>query len=270
MAWRIKVITGTIIPTVFVVLLALASLTGSIWLAIAVSISPQFAKFGDFSAAPGLWLISSAIADVTIACFLVYGLSKKRTGFAVLNDQIDRIIRVTVQTGSLTALTALVDAIVFLSVPNTTIFFSWDLMLSKLYTTTLLSSLNARVSAQQAQRLKHAEPNALFSGETTSSGTSHPHLTFPIASRVSRYNPQSGVPKISGEYHTNAFDSRPPSRPMTPTSRALSPPRRDRGHGLPPAPTEFNVIISQSTVTDASLDQGRDMPLYPPRKPVSF
>jgi len=118
MAWRIKVITGTIIPTVFVVLLALASLTGSIWLAIAVSISPQFAKFGDFSAAPGLWLISSAIADVTIACFLVYGLSKKRTGFAVLNDQIDRIIRVTVQTGSLTALTALVDAIVFFECPE--------------------------------------------------------------------------------------------------------------------------------------------------------
>ncbi|KAJ3806516.1 hypothetical protein F5876DRAFT_80623 [Lentinula aff. lateritia] len=122
MAWRIKIIMETIIPTVIINILAISSLTGSIWLAIAVSNTPQYAKFDDFRAAPSLWLISSAIADIAIACCLVYGLSKKRTGFAVLNDQIDRIIRVTVQTGSLTALTALIDVIVFLSVPNTMVF----------------------------------------------------------------------------------------------------------------------------------------------------
>ncbi|KIK50282.1 hypothetical protein GYMLUDRAFT_469764 [Collybiopsis luxurians FD-317 M1] len=167
MAWRIQKIMGTVIPTVVVTILALSSLIGSVWLAIAVSQSPQYAKFDEFKGAPSLWLISSAVADIAIAGCLVYGLSKKRTGFAVLNDQIDRIIRVTVQTGSLTALTALIDVIVFLSVPNTTIFFAWDLMLSKLYTTTLLSSFNAR-PAKLAVRARLDEPSVLFSSKTGS------------------------------------------------------------------------------------------------------
>ncbi|KAF9064989.1 hypothetical protein BDP27DRAFT_108950 [Rhodocollybia butyracea] len=117
MAWRINVIMETVIPSVIICILAMSSLAGSVWLAIAVSASPQYVKFNDFRGAPSLWLISSAVADIAIACFLVISLSRKRTGFAVLNDQIDRIIRVTVQTGSLTALTALIDVIVFLSVP---------------------------------------------------------------------------------------------------------------------------------------------------------
>ncbi|KAJ3926485.1 MAG: hypothetical protein NXY57DRAFT_1028891 [Lentinula lateritia] len=253
MAWRIKIIMETIIPTVIISILAISSLTGSIWLAIAVSNTPQYAKFDDFRAAPSLWLISSAIADIAIACCLVYGLSKKRTGFAVLNDQIDRIIRVTVQTGSLTALTALIDVIVFLSVPDTTIFFAWDLALSKLYTTTLLSSLNSRASARNADRNKVNEPNALFSSETSS------HLTFNQQNaRVSRYNPTTQAPKNTNGFSEDHYEL---------SSRPQSPPRRERdrlGFRDPAPPTDFNVLVSRSTISDNPDDA-----IYPPSKNVT-
>ncbi|KAJ4490978.1 hypothetical protein J3R30DRAFT_164082 [Lentinula aciculospora] len=232
MAWRIKIIMETAIPAAVIVILAISSLIGSVWLAVAVSNTPQYANFDEFRGAPSLWLISSAVADIAIACYLVYGLAKKRTGFAVLNDQIDRIIRVTIQTGSLTALTALIDVIVFLSVPETTIFFAWDLTLSKLYTTTLLSSLNARSSAINAERNKLNEPNALFSSEASS------HLTFNQNNsvRVPRYNPQQ-VPKV-GSYSEDqlSFRDAAPS-------------------------TDFNVLVSHSTISENT-----GQAIYPPSK----
>ncbi|KAJ3820806.1 hypothetical protein EV361DRAFT_952673 [Lentinula raphanica] len=83
MAWRIRKITKMNIPAAIICVFALASLIGSIWLTIAVSNTPQFAKFNSFRAAPSLWLISSAIADIMIAVCLVYGL----VGWILSSDQ---------------------------------------------------------------------------------------------------------------------------------------------------------------------------------------
>ncbi|KAF5345471.1 hypothetical protein D9758_013625 [Tetrapyrgos nigripes] len=121
MAWRIRVVMQSWIPFVLATALAITSLVGSIWLAISVANSPQFQTFDSFKAAPITWLVASAAADILIAVCLVYGLSKKRSKVSQLNDQIDRIIRFAVQTGAITAVAALADAIVFVSVPHTTV-----------------------------------------------------------------------------------------------------------------------------------------------------
>ncbi|KAJ3837377.1 hypothetical protein F5878DRAFT_710841 [Lentinula raphanica] len=278
MAWRIRKITKMNIPAAIICVFALASLIGSIWLTIAVSNTPQFAKFNSFRAAPSLWLISSAIADIMIAVCLVYGLSKNRSGrkdgrktlgffrrwsptreqpgpavgFAVNDWHIDRIIRTTVATGTLTAVTALADVILFLSKPDTTIFFAWDLMLCKMYTTTLLLSLNARPSSRHAERDQEYEPNALGFSSVTSSQLSFNQNT----SRSSRY-----VPKPSGEDLDEQYEL---------SSRTLSPLRREqnryslRNSPAGPSKTEFNVLVSQSTVNDSSGEA-----IYPPPKTYS-
>ncbi|KAL4248567.1 hypothetical protein AB1N83_014126 [Pleurotus pulmonarius] len=51
---------------------------------------------------------------------------------------------VTLQTGLLTSIFASLDAILFLAIPDTAYNFALDFPLSKLYTNSLLSSLNAR------------------------------------------------------------------------------------------------------------------------------
>ncbi|KAL0576524.1 hypothetical protein V5O48_005444 [Marasmius crinis-equi] len=144
MAWRIKVISGSKLLTFLISVLSLASLAGGIWTGVGVAQNPDFKDFVHFQGAPGLWLVSAAVSDVLIATSLVVFLVKRKSSFISTNDQIDRIVRLTVQTGTITAVAALADAIVFLAAPHTTVFFIWDLSLSKLYSNSVLSSLNAR------------------------------------------------------------------------------------------------------------------------------
>ncbi|KAJ8078157.1 hypothetical protein PM082_000363 [Marasmius tenuissimus] len=144
MAWRIKIISRSVLLSVAISILSLCSLAGGIWLGVSVAQKPNFQDFELFRAAPGTWLVTAAAADVLIAASLVYFLVKRKTTIVSTNHQIDRIIRLTVQTGTITAVAALTVAVVFLSSPHTTIFFIWDLCLSKLYSNSVLSSLNAR------------------------------------------------------------------------------------------------------------------------------
>ncbi|THU78419.1 hypothetical protein K435DRAFT_700062, partial [Dendrothele bispora CBS 962.96] len=120
MTWRICVITQSWIPLFLVTPFALASLTGSIWLAISVTNSPQFRTFDSFRGAAVTWLVPSAVADIFITVCLVWVLSKQKTGVPQLNDHLDRINRFAIQTGAITALFALADAIVFVSLPVST------------------------------------------------------------------------------------------------------------------------------------------------------
>ncbi|KAF5335632.1 hypothetical protein D9758_014796 [Tetrapyrgos nigripes] len=154
---------------------------------------------------------TSAVADIMIAACLVHGLSKKKTHISLLNEQLDRIMRLAVQTGAITAIMALSDAIVFLIRPHNTYFFAWDLCLSKLYTNTLLSSLNARNNWRSRRDEFEKEPNPLFnSNEVTTSHsstrTSHmPVLTF------------NEIPM------TNVFVSRESMHPSKPNPESLHP-----------------------------------------------
>ncbi|KAE9407174.1 hypothetical protein BT96DRAFT_1014287 [Gymnopus androsaceus JB14] len=245
MAWRIKIIMQTMIPFVIIVFVALCALAGGTWLVVTASRFPEFAEFNSSPEAPTLWLVSTAVADIMIACCLVYGLSRKRTGFSVLNSHIDRIIRVTVQTGSLTAITALADAIVFLSVSNTTIFFSWDLMLSKLYTNTLLSSLNAR-GVSQAAGQKHAGPNAFNNNQAVSLPSRFSRAVPPYNSFLQLDNPAS---KTQEEVYELADD---------PTAVEDNVEQHRSSYG-----NKFSITITRTSITD--VDGVINGPVYPPK-----
>ncbi|ESK87015.1 hypothetical protein Moror_11998 [Moniliophthora roreri MCA 2997] len=116
MAWRIKVITRSKVLTAFIWGLSLASLAGGILTSVALVSTPEFQRFGEFKYAPSLWQVTSAVADITISSSLVYSLLKQKTRLSTTNDQVDRIIWLTVQTGTITAVAALADAVVYLSV----------------------------------------------------------------------------------------------------------------------------------------------------------
>ncbi|KAK0235368.1 hypothetical protein EDD85DRAFT_73655 [Armillaria nabsnona] len=168
MAWRIRIITKSRIPALVIAVFSLTAMAGGIWTTVSVSLQPDYQQFADFRAAPITWLVSSAVTDILVSCFLVYSLSRKRNAFS--NDIISRLIRYNVQTGTITSIAALADAIVFITDSNATVFFSWDLCIAKLYSLSLLSSLNARSSAQA---LKAYEPNPLFNSSEESSNSLH-------------------------------------------------------------------------------------------------
>ncbi|KAK0199962.1 hypothetical protein DFS33DRAFT_1278373 [Desarmillaria ectypa] len=169
MAWRIRIIAQSRIAALVIAVFSFTAMAGGIWTTVSVSLQPDYQQFANFRAAPITWLVSSAVTDILVSSFLVYSLSKKRNDFS--NDIITRLIRYNVQTGTITAVAALADAIVFISDSGATVFFSWDLCIAKLYSLSLLSSLNARSSAKAS---KAYEPNPLFnSSEESSSASLH-------------------------------------------------------------------------------------------------
>ncbi|KAJ7107823.1 hypothetical protein C8R44DRAFT_885221 [Mycena epipterygia] len=177
-AWRVKVLSESYFFPFLIALSSLISLGGGLSVTIMVSLHSAYADFASFHPFVITWLSSTAACDVVLSGALIYSLISSKlyqtvynannSMFSILAKQVPArptdtltgslVVRlfniqpgptlmawaVTVQTGSITAITALLDLFVFLFSPSTTLQFIWDFPLSKLYTNALLSTLNAR------------------------------------------------------------------------------------------------------------------------------
>jgi len=144
-AWRIYVLTGNILLVVGVCFFTFTSGAMAIATAISAAIDPHFVDFPKHKYWVLTWLSTSSLVDIVITVALVLYLRKNKSGFAPMDDVVDHIIRVTVQTGMVTAVLAALDFILFLASP-TGAHLLVNMVLSKLYTNCLLSSLNARAT----------------------------------------------------------------------------------------------------------------------------
>jgi len=91
-----------------------------------------------------IWLLSSAVCDLTIAIAMTYYLKRRQVLSTHINQAITRLVRYTVETGSITALVAIIQVIVFLAFPANNFFETPSWTLGKLYSNNLLVLLNAR------------------------------------------------------------------------------------------------------------------------------
>ncbi|KAJ7119022.1 hypothetical protein C8R44DRAFT_878540 [Mycena epipterygia] len=171
-AWRIRSLTKSYWVPAIVGILALASFTGGIWTA-GTSIIVPFQQRLELIVVHNsalLWFLASCVADILITISLVISLAKRKTNFSTTDSVIDKIIRMTVQTGMLTAVFSILDVICFMVLPHAAVNFVWDLALSKLYTNCLMSTLNAR------QRLNKASAT---SGSVQQRNNSHGPMMSP-------------------------------------------------------------------------------------------
>lgn len=142
-AWRVKILTSNIWLVAIVSVTALAGTAGSIGSTIEALKVGGFARFPDIKGWVILWLVGACAADILITVILVWHLKNHKTGFRGSDELVDRIIRSTVQTGVITTVCALIDLLTYLLDP-TGLHLVFNLPLAKLYTNTLLSSLNSR------------------------------------------------------------------------------------------------------------------------------
>ncbi|KAI9059272.1 hypothetical protein FKP32DRAFT_1680090 [Trametes sanguinea] len=187
-AWRVKVLTRSWYAVVVIALCSFAQFCGGLGTAIAVGMIPEFVHFQKFQVIVIVWLAFSAVADTLITASLVWHLRRNKTGMPVTDDIINRIIRLTVQTGLVTALCAIVDLILFLATPAG-LHLIFNLPLSKLYTNSLMSSLNTRHGWQydSTQVLSSASQ----SREHSRGGMSMPrNVNIIQADRIRRPQPQ--------------------------------------------------------------------------------
>ncbi|KAJ7583336.1 hypothetical protein C8J56DRAFT_207217 [Mycena floridula] len=143
-AWRIRSITKSNLWPAVILVLSLTSLTASITTAVSVVMFRDFAQFHRFEAAMATWLGTAAVADVIITISLVYFLRKNKTGMAVSDSVVNKIITLTIETGVVLATLAAADVIAFLGFPGTGVWFIWDFSIAKLYAISLLANFNAR------------------------------------------------------------------------------------------------------------------------------
>ncbi|KAF7298352.1 MFS domain-containing protein [Mycena kentingensis (nom. inval.)] len=143
-AWRIRSLTKSWWIPAVVAALALASAAGGIWTSVDIHIFKTFASKPKLHNSALLWFLSACVADVLITASLVFSLSKRKTGFSGTDGVIDKIIRMTIQTGLITAVFSIMEVISFMTLPKMAINFVFDIALTKLYANCLLSTLNAR------------------------------------------------------------------------------------------------------------------------------
>ncbi|KAK0244851.1 hypothetical protein EDD85DRAFT_809863 [Armillaria nabsnona] len=144
-AWRVKVLTSSWISASSVCFTALLSVAGGIATAAEANAQQAVTDFQTFKITVIIWLVSSCVCDFLITGALVWYLYRgHKTGFEQSDELMDRIIRLTVQTGLITSICAMLDLITFLAIASPNIHIIFTGMLGKLYTNALMSSLNAR------------------------------------------------------------------------------------------------------------------------------
>ncbi|KAK0430846.1 hypothetical protein EV421DRAFT_2090548 [Armillaria borealis] len=144
-AWRVKVLTSSWISASSVCFTALLAVAGGIATAAEANAQQAVTDFQTFKITVIIWLVSSCVCDFLITGALVWYLYRgHKTGFEQSDELMDRIIRLTVQTGLITSICAMLDLITFLAIASPNVHIIFTGMLGKLYTNALMSSLNAR------------------------------------------------------------------------------------------------------------------------------
>ncbi|KAJ7730627.1 hypothetical protein DFH07DRAFT_848683 [Mycena maculata] len=91
-----------------------------------------------------------AVEDTTLALTLCYCLYHERTGFKRTDSMLLRLISMTIATGLVTSLVIIAQLISITAAPQTLWILAWNLQLPKLYTNSLLATLNARGAIRNA------------------------------------------------------------------------------------------------------------------------
>ncbi|KZT25646.1 hypothetical protein NEOLEDRAFT_1178122 [Neolentinus lepideus HHB14362 ss-1] len=145
-AWRIRVLSQNWILPIVIVVLSLLQGACSWYTAIELKILNDFSLLQDKTyRVTSVWLGGTALCDLIIAASMIYFLHKSRTGFSRTDDIVQRLIRVTVETGLICTVVALIDLGVYVAFKDNNYHFTPVLTLSKLYSNSLLASLNSRI-----------------------------------------------------------------------------------------------------------------------------
>ncbi|KAK7473113.1 hypothetical protein VKT23_001212 [Stygiomarasmius scandens] len=174
-AWRVKVLTGSVLLSLLAGIPSVLGFVASLVSSFEVKRFPRVVEFGNFKDWIVLWLVSETTSDLIITSVLVTYLCvlpamippqlgcganrfastdmvitnntiqrRNKQGFRGSDEVIDRIIRLTVQTGLVTSVVAVIDVVLFLVFPNSATHLVFNIPLNKIYSIMLMSSLNSR------------------------------------------------------------------------------------------------------------------------------
>ncbi|PBK79700.1 hypothetical protein ARMGADRAFT_950487, partial [Armillaria gallica] len=155
-AYRIFIVSKSRIISILIICVSLTSFVAAI---ITVVYSFQAGGISDFNnwktcIAVGIWCGGSALCDVFIAICMTYYASsfslsvifllRRTTNFRRTRMLVTKIIRLTIETGSVTAVVALLSFALFVAFPYQYFYATPVLLMPKLYANTVYMVLNSR------------------------------------------------------------------------------------------------------------------------------
>ncbi|KAK0483089.1 hypothetical protein EDD18DRAFT_1362061 [Armillaria luteobubalina] len=146
-AYRIFILSRSRIVLAFVIFVSLTSLVAAIIAGICTFQEDNIANINDWrmSISIGISCVGYALCDIAIAICMTYYLIRRKTSFHQTQILVTKLIRLIIETGSLTAATALVIPILYLMFPQQDFFMMPALIVSKLYANSTYMVLNSRI-----------------------------------------------------------------------------------------------------------------------------
>ncbi|CAE6536864.1 unnamed protein product [Rhizoctonia solani] len=120
-----------------------------------IASSVEFQRIVHLSAVPTIpipivgWLTLTAVLDVLISAVLIYTLLRVRTPFRKTEAVITKVIRVTMETSSLTASIAVINLVLYKALPGEAYHLLPQLIMGKMYAMSVMVTLSSRKDLQE-------------------------------------------------------------------------------------------------------------------------
>ncbi|KAJ7243158.1 hypothetical protein B0H12DRAFT_836463 [Mycena haematopus] len=144
-AWRIFIIGKSLYVPAVIAIVTAVQLGAGIWTGVDIIRAKEFSKIRHLIT-PEAWLSATAVADLIIVAGMVFYLLKaKQPEFkSKTRATISRLIKITVETGGLCALSAIVILYLFVAFNGNNYHLGLCIWLSKVYSNSILVILNSR------------------------------------------------------------------------------------------------------------------------------
>jgi len=163
LAWRIKGLSKSWILFCIISVLSLTQAACGFAGGIMANIIVDPAAFKKLVGVADAWVSVSVFTDILISGLLLFYLRRCRTGFKKTDSVISSLVRMIIETCLIGAVFCLVDVIVFTTHTDTNLHFLFALPQGRIYTNTLMLTLNSRTDFR----------NELNSGNAQSINLSH-------------------------------------------------------------------------------------------------
>ncbi|KAF9258145.1 hypothetical protein L218DRAFT_964739 [Marasmius fiardii PR-910] len=168
--YQIQVISRSYIRSLMILSIALTQFVAAIVEGVFIFKIDNSAILQQLTLVPcTIWLVGSALCDTIIAIAMTYHLINASSGLKG-NVIITRLVRLVIETGSLTATVATIDAVLFIAVKKYPFHMIPSRCLAKLYSNTLMVILNSRVRIQGGRDAAKV-PDVIYSGFSSSGDT---------------------------------------------------------------------------------------------------
>ncbi|KAK0237564.1 hypothetical protein EDD85DRAFT_547958 [Armillaria nabsnona] len=145
-AYRIFIVSKSRIISILIICVSLTSFVAAIITVVYSFQAGGISKFNNWKTciAVGIWCGGSALCDVLIAICMTYYLMRRTTNFRRTRTLVTKIIRLTIETGSVTAVVTLLSFALFVAFPYQYFYATPALLMPKLYANTVYMVLNSR------------------------------------------------------------------------------------------------------------------------------